>query len=189
MGKEFDKKTLDELIPKIVLRVFERVFSVKPVQDVEIKEREIIEYDSKMRLFPMEKFNGPVYIAVSNLFLSQRDLEQEMSVGTIALFVKEDVIEKLIKGFGHLSRDAENEEIVMGDCATLLREITKEVKESLSSLNYPELMSSDPVKYKNNIPDGVPFNYSLFKKQEFIFSFWGQKSIAIEICLTILPKK
>ncbi len=189
MSKEFDKKILQEIVPQIIVRTFERVFSIKPTQDLETQEREIIEYDSKMRLFPMEKFNGPVYVAVANYFLSQQDLEQESPVGTIALFVKEDVVEKLVKGFGHLSRDAENEETVMGDCATLLREISKALKEALMGLNYPELISSDPVKYKNNIPEGVPFNYSLFKKQEFIFSFWGQKSIAIEICLGALAKK
>ena len=67
--------------------------------------------------------------------------------------------------------------------------IAGNLKNHLMKEGYADLTLSSPFTYKNVVPGGVQFDYSLFTKQEIIFNFWNQKCIAVEVCLGRVPQK
>ena len=59
MPKEFDIKVLNAKFIGAVASVFERMLHVKPGAEPVVAEKDIIEFESRMRRFPMETFHGP----------------------------------------------------------------------------------------------------------------------------------
>jgi hypothetical protein len=189
MAKKPDDQSVNTAIISIVDDTFEQLYhAVRSVEPV-IVEKNIIEYDGRMRLFPMEKFNAPAYVAVINYHLSQKKLEAVDSVGTFVLYVKEDVVDKLFKAFGYSAAEAEDEVKCMDVVGQLGDILAGNLKNKLLTMDCAELVISPPYKYKNAVPAGVPFDYSLFKKQEISFSFWKEKCVVIEACLGNIAAK
>ena len=189
MAKKPDDQALNGAIISVVEDVFRQLchteFSAEPVA----VEKDVIEYDGRMRIFPMEKFNAPAYVAVVTYHLSQKQLEAVDPVGTVILYVKEDMIEKFFKAFGHSVSEAEDEGKCLDVIGQLCDIIAGNLKNQLGSMGLADLVLSTSSKHKNAIPEGVPFDYSLFKKQELSFSFWKEKCIVIEVCLGNIPAK
>ena len=106
MAKQIDSEILNKMIIEVVDDTFKQMCKVSFTADPVAVEKEIIEYDGNMRLFPMEKFNGPAFIAVINYYLSQENLKAKQAVGTFVLIVKEDIAEKLFRAFGRPMSEA-----------------------------------------------------------------------------------
>ena len=190
MGKGFDSQVLATSVLGVVEDTFEKMVHAKCSAPPVVTERDIIEYDGNMRVFPLEKFNAPCYVTYVNFFLNDADLKAERNViGTFVFFVKEEVAEKLLRAFNHSLKDAENEDVLTDICGEMCNILTGNIKNELTDIKYVELSMSVPYKFKNHIPAGVPFDYHLFTKHEFVFSFWGQKCIVIEACMGDVPLK
>ena len=189
MAKKFDNQVLNTMIMGVVEDTFKQMchvaFSAEPV----VVERDIIEYDGRMRLSPMEKFNGPAYVAVVNYYLSQKHLDAHDAVGTFVLYVKEDMVEKLFKAFGRPASEAEDEANCLDIIGELCNIIGGNFKNELLTLDFIDLTLSSPYKYKNVVPDGAQFDYNLFKKQEISFSFWKERCVVVEACIGTVPTK
>ncbi len=189
MAKKFDNQVLNTMIMGVVEDTFKQMchvaFSAEPV----VVERDIIEYDGRMRLSPMEKFNGPAYVAVVNYYLSQKHLDVHDAVGTFVLYVKEDMVEKLFKAFGRPASEAEDEANCLDIIGELCNIIGGNFKNELLTLDFIDLTLSSPYKYKNVVPDGAQFDYNLFKKQEISFSFWKERCVVVEACIGTVPTK
>jgi hypothetical protein len=187
MAKAFDVQVLNTTIMGVVQETFRKMLHVESVVDPLVVEKDIIEYNSNMRVFPMEKFNGPVYVSGINFYLTQRELEKNNPDGTFVLFVKEDVAEKLLKAFGRPAKEAEDEDILMDIVGEFCNILAGNLKNELVGLGYSDISMSAPSKHKNSIPDGVPFDYELYVKQEITFTYWNQKCIVIEACMGNIP--
>ncbi len=189
MAKKPDDQAVNSEIISIVDDTFEKLYHVVPSAGPGIVEKNIIEYDGRMRLFPMEKFNAPAYVAAFSYHLSQKQLEIVDPAGTFILYVKEDMVEKLFKAFGHSAGEAEDEAKCLDVVGQLGGILAGNLKNRLVEMDCAELFVSSPYTYKNAAPEGVPFDYSLFKKQEISFSFWKEKCIVIEVCLGNIAAK
>jgi hypothetical protein len=189
MAKLFDNQVLNTTILGVVEETFKQMCHVDFSADPVTTEKEIIEYDGRMRLFPMEKFNAPAYVGVVYYYLSKRDLNEGHPVGTFVFYVKEDMVDRLFRAFGRPVSEAEDEAVcadVVGEMANIL---AGNVKNELRGLEYEDLLISAPTKHKNVVPEGVQFDYNLFKKQEIMFSFWKEKCIAVEACMGYIAQK
>jgi hypothetical protein len=173
----------------VVQDTFKKMLHIESAVDPVVFEKDIIEYDGFMRVFPMEKFNGPVFISYVNFYLTQKELEKNNTDGTFVFFVKEDVAEKLLKAFGRPLKEAEDEEVLMDIVGEFCNILAGNVKNELVGLGYADISMSAPHKSKNSVPDGVPFDYELFTKQELSFTFWNQKCIVVEACMGNIPQK
>ncbi len=189
MAKKFDNQVLNTMIMGVVEDTFKQMCHVSFTADPVVVEQDIIEYDGKMRVFPMDKFNGPAYVAVVNYYLSKQDLLAQIPVGTFVLYLKEEVIEKLFKAFGRPASEAEDEANCLDVVGEMCNVIAGNVKNELMTVDFVDLMLSSPSKYKNVVPQGVPFDYNLFKKQEMTFFFWKEKCVVIEACLGNVPQR
>jgi hypothetical protein len=189
MAKKPDDQVVSTAVIGIVDDTFEQLYHAVPSVAPVVVERNIIEYDGRMRLFPMEKFNAPAYVAAFSYHLSQKQLEAVDPAGTFILYVKEEMVDKLFKAFGHSVGEAEDEGTCLDVVGQLGAVLAGNLKNKLLSMDCVELVVSPPYTYKNAVPEGVPFDYSLFKKQEISFSFWKEKCIVIEVCLGNISAK
>ena len=187
MAKEFNQEVLNKAIISIVEDTFQKLYRAKFSEDPVVMERDIIEFDGRLSVDPMEKFNTVAHAAAINYFLSQKDLDEEVAVGAIILIIKEDVMDKFSRAMGHSSKDSDDDQVMKDTCGEMLNVLAGNLKGELSRLGYAELFLSAPKKYKNTIRDGVLFDYSLYRKQEITFSFWNQKSVVIEVCMGAVP--
>ena len=173
----------------VVQETFKKMLNVESAVDPVVTEKDIIEYDGYMRVFPMEKFNGPVYISYVNFYLTQNEMEKNNMDGTFVLFIKEDVADKFLKAFGRPLKEAEDESILMDVVGEFCNILAGNLKNELVALGYADISMSAPFKFKNSVPDGIPFAYELFIKQEIKFHFWNQPCIVIEACMGNIPQK
>jgi hypothetical protein len=189
MAKKFDNQVLNTMIMGVVEDTFKQMCKVSFSSEPVVVEKDIIEYDGRMRLFPMEKFNAPAYVGVVNYYLSKKHLDAKDAVGTFVIYIKEDMIERFVKAFGRPASEAEDEAVCLDVVGELCNIIGGGFKDELLNLDFINLTLSLPFKYKNAVPDGVPFDYNLFKKQELSFSFWKEKCVVVEMCLGDVPIK
>ncbi|MBF0331252.1 MAG: chemotaxis protein CheX [Candidatus Omnitrophica bacterium] len=189
MAQLFDNQVLNTTIMGVVDETFKQMchvnFSAEPV----VTERDIIEYEGRMRVFPMEKFNCPAYVGIVNYYLSQTDMKDKMAVGMFSLFVKEDMLEKFFRAFDRPMSEAEDEAVCLDVIGEMTNILAGNVKNQLRELEYADLFISAPFKYKNVVPEGAQFDYSLFKKQEIIFTLWKEKCVAVEACMGYVAQR
>ena len=189
MAKKPDDQTLKTELINVVQDTFLQLCRVAASADPVVVEKDIIEYDGRMRISPMEKFNGPAYVAVANYYSSQKKSGSPDPLGTFVFYIREDMVEKLFKAFGRPVSEAEDEAKALDVVGQMCAILAGNLKNKLTGLGLADLLVSTPDKYKNSVPSGAPFDYSLFKKQEFSFSFWKEKCIVVEVCLGDIPVK
>lgn len=177
------------MIISVVEDTFKQMCHVAPSAEPVAGEKDIIEYDGRMRLFPMEKFNAPAYVAIVNYYLSPKHLEAKDAVGTFILYFKEDLVERLFKAFGRSASESENEQACLDVVGDLCQVIAENLKKQILALDLADLTLSAPYKYKNAVLEGAQFDYNLFKKQEVAFSFWKEKCVVVEACMGHVPTK
>ena len=189
MPPKIDVQALNTMVTGVVEDTFRQLCHAASSAAPVAAEKDIIEYDGRMRLSPMEKFNAPAYVAVVNYYISSRHLADNDPVGTFVFYVKEDMVEKLFKAFGRPARDAEDE----GACLEVVGELggilAGNIKNGITAMGFAELVVAPPAIYRNSVPEGAPFDYNLFKKQEVLFSFWKEPCVVVEICLGNIPAK
>ena len=172
------------------IKVVEELFKSKPnvtfTKEAEFVQRDIIEYNSRMRIFGMEKFNGPCFISVINYYLTEVDLKAHKACGAVVLYIEESCAGKLLKSLGYKGFDDEDNDSVMKICGEFCTSLTDEYKKELSSLGYKDLASSTPSNFYNGVPDGVEFNYDEYVKYEMSFFLWKQKAIVLDITMKSL---
>ena len=168
-----------DVVKKIIAQHENLVFS----KDPEIVERDIIEYDSRLRISGMEKFNAPCYICLGGIYRSQQDLEAHNAIGAIILYLEEMNAERLFKGLGFHGFHDDNEEEMLDKGAEFLNLIIEQFKPELSNLGYKNIVLSSILKHRNNIPEGVEFHYDEYKMHQLSFYLWKEKIFAIDITL------
>lgn len=95
----------------------------------------------------------------------------------------------MLQAFGTPLSEVENEPVVLGVVGEFCNLLAGGVKNELVTLGYADLIVSPPSKYKNAVPEGVPFDYGLFRKQEISVKPWRQKCVVVEVCMGNVPQK
>ena len=168
-----------DVVKKIIAQHENLTFS----KDPEILERDIIEYDSRLRVSGMEKFNAPCYICLAAFYRSQQDLEAHNAIGAIILYIEEVNAERLFKGLGYRGFHDDNEGEMLEKSGEFLTSIVEQFKPELANLGYKNIVLSPLLKHINTIPEGVEFHYDEHKMHQLTFYLWKEKIFAIDITL------
>jgi len=184
---EFDPQTIGPTVMRCMQEAFGEMSSVTFSKDPDFSEKEVIEYESRMRVFGMEKFNGLCYIAVINFYLSAQDLKNHDTEGALVLFVEYECAGKLLKALGYENVDDEDEEIILDNCGEFCKVIAGKFKNEMGALGFKNLTMSDPLIYKNDIPEGIEFKYSEYSFFECNFYLWKQKAMVLDVTLAPVP--
>ena len=182
---EFDRQGSATKLSECIASVFEQKCKTEFIGTPEIVEKDLIEYNSHMRVFGLEKFNGPCYISAINLFKNDEDLKKNRSIGAVILYIEETTASDLIKAMGQKGVDHEDIDTITSYTGEFCKTIVDQFKNNLNSLGYNNIISSEPFNYQDDIPGGVNFSFKESKFSEL--SFVVNKEPAIKVDLTIAP--
>ena len=154
-------------------------------KDSELVERDIIEYESRMRTLGLERFNGPCYLGVVHIYQGEAQQKSHNACGALMLYLEEEAAGKLLKALGYSGFDEDNDEAVLENTAKLCEKIVERFKQDLTKRGYRDLIFAPALKYKNDAPDGVEFSYDEYKYYEASLYLWKKKTIVVS--LTLIP--
>lgn len=177
-------KSIAETLVKSVEKIFAKSNQIQIQGEPEIIERDIIEYDSRMRAYGMEKFNDACYISVIELYASQEQLESKDAHGAIILYVREDAADRLYRALDYRDFNETNEESMMDTCAEMMTNIAKQFVNDARSKGYSSLFTGTALKYMNKVDEGVRFNYDEKKFFEISFEIFKEKIVCLDITLS-----
>ncbi len=152
-------------------------------KDPQMLEKDIIEYESRLRTFGLEKFNGPCYLVSVSFYLSAQALKEEDAYGTLVFYIEEEATPKFLKAIGSGVKDDDDEELILDNLAGIVESIIEDFKNKLTAQNYPNLIQGEPLKTKNDVFEGVPFPYSQSKYYELSFYLWKNKALVADVTM------
>ncbi|MHA1656551.1 MAG: chemotaxis protein CheX [Candidatus Heimdallarchaeota archaeon] len=185
--KEFDPQVIATTLMGCVQDTFKKMCNLTFSQDPDFVEKELIEYESRMRTFGLEKFNGPCYVAAISFYLSPKEIEEHDALGALVLYIEAEVAEKLLKALGY-DFDEEDEDLVLDNCGEFCNVIAGQFKNQLNSLGYKDLTISAPIKGKNDIRQGVEFSYDQYKLYESSYYFFKKKALVVVATMSSVPQ-
>ena len=150
-------------------------------QDPESVEKDIIEYDSRLRVGGMEKFNDACYLSIVSFYFSQQQLEGHDPCGVLMLFIEESAAEKILKGLGFPVAGENEDEILKDSTGKFCLQVAQALQGQLANLGYRNLVLSPVQNFKNDAGDGVEFPYQEYKFYEVSFFLWKKKQVVFNI--------
>lgn len=152
--------------------------------DPEINQKELIEYENRMRSSGMQKFNSPTYITFLNFYTSEANKEKEAALGALVLYFERENAPKLLKSLDYKVRaDEDDDEVVLGVCFEFTTDIAKKFLSKVASEGYSNILISEPKGYINTVSEGIPFKFSEYAMYELVFHLWKEKILAAELTL------
>lgn len=187
--KGSDLQRLATILSEVVEKTFQGAnstlhFSNKPA----IEERDIIEYQGRMRVEGMGIFNGPTYISVVNFYRSPKEQKDRKACGAVVVYLKAEYAEMFLKAAGQKNIIEDDEESALSGCGEVCKTIVDSFKEELKAAGYVELVAAPVQNHHNNVPSGVDFSFDQYKKYEIGFMVKGQRALAVDITMARIPQ-
>lgn len=190
MAKSLDPQFLVKTFLDVAQKAFDstggKLVSTDPATH---KPQNIIEYQGRMSVTGMDKFNGPTHIAALAFYLNDQDKSKRRAKGAIALYLEASNTDKVLRAFGHSFNDDDEEEEALAACGKICATIAGKFRDALAQNGCPALVLSDPVTGKNSIPDGIDFSPDQSQKNEFSFYFWKKKSMVIDVTMADIARR
>jgi len=180
----FDPEIIKKILTNATTDALGTMCNITFSQDPEFAVREIIEYESKMRTFGLEKFNGPCYLASINFYENKVRFKAKDASGVLVTYIEESCASDIVKGLGAgtgLGVDEDDIETILDTVGEICNVIAGEIKtEMVNQLGYatPAIISA-PIKSKNDIAEGVDFAYNEQCYYEAFFFIKKTKSVAL----------
>jgi hypothetical protein len=182
MPTEIVKNELAESFRNCVQNTVTQYCRVTFTKDAKVEARDIIEYESRMRVFGLEKFNDTCYIALLNLFESPLEKEKGDVCGVLIIYVEEENAEKLFKA-QLKGREEEDDELIVDFIKELCSAVYDSFKVQAHRFGYPNLLRGDVENYRSNIEEGVLFPYTEDTLYQVNCSLWREKVLVAELVL------
>ena len=164
-------------------RIFQKANGLPFSKDPDSLERDVIEYDSRMRTFGLERFNGPCFVTSISFYLSQQDMDAHKAQGAIVLFIEESSVGRILKAMGEAKFNEDDDEVVFEKCAEFCNVIAMDFQQEISSLGYKNLVVGKPNAQRNDIAEGVEFPYDQYKFSELNFYFFKRKAVVVDVVM------
>jgi hypothetical protein len=182
MPTQLKKEELAEDFRACVQKTIEEYCQVVFAKDAKVVARDIIEYESRMRVFGLEKFNDTCFIAFINLYESPLELERKDTCGVILVYVNEESAERLFK-FPLKGHQEEDDTYLMELTKTLCRQLFERFKVSAFRYGYANLLGAEVEGYRSNVEEGVVFPYSQDTLYQVSCNLWKEKMVVAELVL------
>lgn len=188
--RENELKIQAEGLAEVVSSLFDKKGSVKLGKPA-LEMKTIIEWNNRMRITGMEKFNAATYISYMSCFLNDQEKQKKNVLGALILYIVEPQLFPYVTKLQYPKIDDENEDELLNSCGLILADIAKAFAEKLTGMGYSSLTIDSPQNYKNSIAQGVPFSLKEYDKFEIMFSspVDSKKVMALEMTLGVIPKR
>ena len=182
-NKQLDLKQISEALTVCITQVLEGMSSLTFSQDPDFAQKDIIEYESRFRTSGLSKFNGPCFVTAINYYTSDQAKQQHDTIGALVFYLEYDGAAKILKGLGIKDFIEDDEDNVLDKCGELCKIIAEKFKGEAKKLGYQNLVLSDPLKGKNEINEGIEFDFNEDKYIQGNFYISKQKAFAIDVTL------
>jgi hypothetical protein len=189
MAKSFDPQIINPIITGFIEELITTKGNLASSKPFEVAAKPIVEYEDLMRVNATDKFDVAVYIAATNFYLNQADMQGHRARGAMVCYMDIEVADKIFKAVGLQVPYDEDDESMMGLCGSLCQLIADAFKDRLAAAGFPSLVVSTPAVYKNTISEGVEFSKDQDEKQEISFYFLKHKALVIDWTMAPIPKK
>lgn len=188
--KSIDPQVAKTAMMSVMEAALAKMSGIVSTEQPQVVEKEVIEYENRLRVTGMEKFNAPSFISVINFYLSQADMDRHKGAkGAMIFYVDSENSGKLFKALGFPTNDDEDDISMMNSCGEVCNVVGKGFKDELVKAGYVDLFMSPAHNYKNSILEGVEFSTDQTTMHEFCFFYWKRKSIVVELTLAAVPMK
>ena len=150
-----------------------------------LEDKEILEYQGRMRAMALHKFNNPGYVCAVNCYRSEKDMQAHKASGAIVLYIREMDLEVVMKGLGY-SVDEEEHDMVAEKWGEFGSTIAEDFRKALTAKGFPELVMSKPISVRNAIMKGVEFSFDQYNLYQLNFSIKDMVAIVAELTMTKL---
>jgi hypothetical protein len=189
VGKSLDAQVVSTIVMGAVDHHLSNLPGIIPTDSPQTKEVEIVEYEGRMRVGGMEKFEAPSFISSVSFYLTGKDLEHHKSKGALILYLEFENASKLYKALGFKVPEDEDDISMMEACGKFCHLLGENIKNKLSEAGYVELFMSTPDNCKNSSMEGVEYSPDQKMKHEFSYYYWKRKAIVVELTLADIPSK
>ncbi|MBF0490558.1 MAG: hypothetical protein HQL15_08065 [Candidatus Omnitrophica bacterium] len=188
--KNMDPQVMMTTMMRVIESTFSKMSGVLPSSPSEAKEKDVVEYDGRLRVDGIEKFESPAYISVVNYYLTKEDMERHGRVkGAMILYVDVESSGKLFKALGFPFPDDEDDSSMMDCNGEFCNLLGGALKNELVNIGFSNLVMSAPYNYRSSIINGVEFSPDQKKMYEFNLFYFKRKSIVIELTMASIPLK
>ena len=189
-AKSLDPQVLTTTMLGVIEPVLSKMTGIVATAEPETKELEIVDYEGRLRVSGVEKFNTASYISVINFYLNEKDKQSHKAAkGAMVLYVESENAGKVFKALGFSVPEDEDDTSMMDACGQFCDLLAQGFKTELNRLGYFDLVLSNPDNYRNSVLEGVEFSPDQKIKFEFSFSYWKHKAIIVEVTLADIPQK
>lgn len=185
MGTSLDPQVIATTVMGAVSNVITTMCHQEFTQEPKFREKEIIEYNSRMRVFGLEKFNGPSYISSVNLYRNNgsHDIQNVDDVlGTMVLYLEPEAAQKIIKSLG-MEINVNDENMILDNCGEFCNLVAGQYKNKIMEMGYEDLILSAPTNFINDVPGGVRFCYDEYRYYETEFFLWKALALVVAVCM------
>jgi hypothetical protein len=186
-AKSLDSQVINSIVPEVMEGFLSKLGA--PTSPPENKELEIDEYEGRMKVVGLQKFETASFISVVNFYLNQVEMSRHKPKGVFVVYIDSENASKIYKILGIRVDEDEDDISMMKACDELTQSFAEAFKNKLLEQGYIDLLMSEPVHFRNTALRGVEFSPDQKIKFEFSFFYWKRKSIVIEISLADLPRK
>ena len=179
--------TLAISLAEVIKTMFKKTGQTALSADPALEKRPIIEFMRKMRVFGMEKFENPTFIASINYYLNVKDMEDHRAVGAVIIYIEQGFVGKLLRLLHYPIIDEEDEDVLKDACGTLCNVIAGQFKVEIVKLGYNDLEMSHFSSYKNSAFQGIEFDAQQKEKYELSFFISDEKRLVVEMTMGPLP--
>lgn len=177
---------LSEILVRLVDQSFQQSGKVSFSQDAVVETKSIMEYNRRMRVSGLEKFNGAAYVASVSFYRNDKDRASHNACGALVLNVADQEMKKLFDGLGVTGFDDDEEDEAIEKCCEVCQTLADEFINRIGAKRDMSVVRSEAVGGRNTIADGVEFGYDQYDAQEVSFFVKGQKVLAFDLTMSRL---
>jgi hypothetical protein len=100
MVKSFDPHIINPILTGFVEELMTKKGNLISAQPFEIVVKPINEYEDSMLIKASDKFDVPVYIAATSIYLNKGDMQGHRARGALIIYMDIEVADKLFKAAG-----------------------------------------------------------------------------------------
>jgi len=189
MEKSLEPEIVNPILSGFIEELITTKGSLPATKPFEAATKPIDEYEDRMRVKAIDKFDVAAYIAAVSFYLNQADMQARKARGALVVYMDSEVADKLFKAAGLEVPYDEDDESMMKLCGSLCQLIANALKDRLADAGYIDFIVSTPRFYKNAITEGVEISKDQDEKQELSFYFLKHKALVIDWTMATIPKK
>ena len=189
----FKKENKDlEKQGKILKQVTEEIFTETERYrfdgELTLTKKEIVDYKKRLHTNGLEKFNGPSYVAGVSFFRTSADKEKENAAGALVFYIEGEQAFDILRILGHKAEDDESQEKIAQQCAQFCKRLAEKFKTQLTSAGFSDLVMSEPIFGRNQLPGGLAFSLDQYTMMELAGNIQKSKRVVLNLTLTTIGK-